>query len=80
MLFRFVMAVLLLILVCLSGIALERANLDRRRLITLQRYRLDQLEDQRSRLRLEISRLSSPARLSSLSEGSSSPAGQGQSQ
>jgi hypothetical protein len=63
MYFRFVAAVLLVVVAALFGVALEKRILTLNRALTLQQYRTDQLEEHRVRLRLEMQQLGAPARL-----------------
>ncbi len=63
MFFRFGAALCLVVLVALSGTTLEKQNLELRRAISQQQYRLDALLDSHVRLRLEAQRLGTPARL-----------------
>ena len=61
MYFRFGSALVLVVLISLAGIALEKKNLELRRAVTRQRYRMDVLRDLHARIRLETQRLASPA-------------------
>ena len=63
MFFRFGAALSLVVLVALLGTTLEKQNLQLRRAISHQQYRLDELLDSHVRLRLEAQRLGTPARL-----------------
>jgi hypothetical protein len=63
MFFRFGAALCLVVLVALSGTALEKQNLQLRRALTQQQYRMDALLDSHVRLRLEAQRLGTPTRL-----------------
>ena len=61
MYFRFGSALVLVVLISLAGIALEKKNLELRRAITRQRYRMDVMREIHARIRLETQRLASPA-------------------
>lgn len=63
MFFRFGSALCLIVLVALAGTALEKQNLQLKRALTHQQYRLDALIDTHVRLRLEAQRLGTPERL-----------------
>jgi hypothetical protein len=63
MYFRFGSALVLLILVCVVGIAIEKRCLELRRAVSRQYYRRDALSDQFARLRLETQQLGAPGRL-----------------
>ena len=64
MFFRFGIVVVTLVALAMARVAIEKRNVELRREIGVQEYRLRQLEDRRARLRLEIERLSAPERLS----------------
>jgi cell division protein FtsL len=64
MFFRFTVVVLALLALALAGVAVEKRKLELQREISLQEYRRQQLLEQRSRLRIEIERLSAPQRFS----------------
>lgn len=53
----------LVVLIALTGTTLEKQNLQLRRAISHQQYRLDELLDSHVKLRLEAQRLGTPARL-----------------
>ena len=61
MFFRFGSALVLVVLISLAGVALEKKNLELRRAITRQRYRMDVMRDLHAQIRLETQRLASPA-------------------
>jgi len=63
MFFRFGAALSLVVLVALAGTGLEKQNLQLKRALTHQQYRLDELRDSHVRLRLEAQRLGTPAKL-----------------
>ncbi len=63
MIFRFGAALCLVVLVALSGTALEKQNLQLKRALTHQQYRLDALLDSHVRLRLDAQRLGTPEKL-----------------
>ncbi len=63
MFFRFGAVLSLIVLVALTGTAIEKQILQLKRAITHQQYRLDVLLDSHVRLRLEAQRLGTPASL-----------------
>jgi hypothetical protein len=63
MFFRFGSALSLVVLIALTGTTLEKQNLELKRAISHQQYRLDAMLDSHVRLRLEAQRLGTPARL-----------------
>ena len=63
MFFRFGSAVVLVVLVSLAGIALEKRNLELRRSLSRQHYRMDVLREAHVRLRVRTQELGAPARL-----------------
>ena len=63
MFFRFGAALSLVVLVALAGTMLEKQNLQLKRAISHQQYRLEELLDSHVRLRLEAQRLGTPERL-----------------
>lgn len=63
MFFRFSSALSLVVLIALIGTSLEKQNLELKRAISQQQYRLDALLDSHVRLRLEAQRLGTPERL-----------------
>ena len=63
MFFRFSSAVVLVVLVSLAGIAIEKQNLELRRSLSRQRYRMDVLHEAHARLRVRTQELGAPARL-----------------
>jgi len=63
MFFRFGAAVCLVVLISLVGIAIEKQNLERRREISRQHYRMDVLKDEHARLRLRSQKLAAMERL-----------------
>ena len=62
MVFRFACALVLVVLIAMAGVALEKHNLEVRRSLARQQYRLSVLEDRRARLRLQTHELGAPAR------------------
>jgi hypothetical protein len=62
MVFRFIAAVVLVVLVSLTGAVLEKSNLAQRRRLSQQEYRLAELREEYSHLRSEAQRLGAPAR------------------
>jgi hypothetical protein len=63
MFFRFGAALVLVVLVALTGTALETQNLAMKRALSQQQYRLDVLVETQTSLRLESQRLGTPAKL-----------------
>ena len=63
MFFRFGAALVLVVLVALTGTALETQNLAMKRALSQQQYRLDVLVETQTSLRLESQRLGAPAKL-----------------
>ena len=63
MFFRFGAALTLVVLIALLGTTLEKQNLELKRAISHQQYRLDELLSSHVRLKLEAQRLGTPARL-----------------
>jgi hypothetical protein len=63
MFFRFGAALSLVVLIALSGTAIEKQSLQLKRALSHQQYRADALLDSHVRLRLEAQRLGTPARL-----------------
>lgn len=63
MFFRFGAALSLIVLIALSGTALETQNLQLKRALSHQQYRLDAMLDSHVRLRLQSQRLGTPASL-----------------
>jgi len=57
LLFRFIAALMLLLAVSLVGIGLEKHELALKRSISLQHYRMDQLLEERARLRIRMHKL-----------------------
>lgn len=66
MFFRFGSAVLLVVVMSLLGIAIEKENLDLRREISRQHYRMDVLQEEHARLRLRSQELAGIERLSEM--------------
>lgn len=63
MFFRFGSAVFLVVVMSLLGIAIEKQNLDLRREISRQHYRMDVLQEEHARLRLRSQKLAAIERL-----------------
>jgi len=63
MFFRFGAALLIVVLVALTGTTLEKQNLELNRAISHQQYRMDELKDLIVRLQLEAERLGTPSRI-----------------
>ncbi|MFV0445399.1 MAG: hypothetical protein ACK5Q5_17615 [Planctomycetaceae bacterium] len=62
MFFRFAVVVIALLALAIAGVAIEKRKLELQREIILQEYQRQQLLERRSRLQLEIERLSAPQR------------------
>ena len=56
---RFAAAVVLIVVTVLVGIGLEKRNLELRRSLSLQAYRIEQLEERLARAKLELEQLRS---------------------
>lgn len=67
MYFRFAAVVIVLLGLALGSVSIEKGNVALRRAISVQEYRRQQLQEQQSRLRLEVQRLSAPDRPTPLS-------------
>ena len=63
MFFRFGAALCLIVAVALAGTGLEKQNLQLKRALTQQQYRLDALLDSHVRLRLKAQQFGTPERL-----------------
>ncbi|MGH7128218.1 MAG: hypothetical protein ACREJB_06415 [Planctomycetaceae bacterium] len=63
MFFRFGSAILLVVLVSLTGVMLEKRNLELRRFVTRQHYRMDVLRDRHAKMRLRTQELGAPVRI-----------------
>lgn len=63
MFFRFGVALSLVVLISLAGTILEKRNLELKRSVSRQHYRLDILEERYAAQRVEAQRLGAPARL-----------------
>jgi len=63
MYFRFGSALVLVVVVSLATIALEKQNLELRRAVSRQHFRMDVLRDAHAGLRLKTQQLGAPARL-----------------
>ncbi len=63
MFFRFGAAAVLVVVVALLSAAIEKQNLSLKRAISLQEYRLQQLQENRVRARLRLEQRRSPVRL-----------------
>ena len=63
MFFRFVSAIVLVVLISVVGVALEKRNLELRRSVTRQHYQMDALYGTHARLRVLTHALGAPARL-----------------
>ncbi len=61
LIFRFTAGLLLILSVSLVGIKLEKDELALKRTISLQHYRMGQLLEERSRLRIRMHELTGPA-------------------
>jgi len=72
---RFGGALVLVVLISLAGIALEKRNLELRRAVSRQAFRLDVLLERHAANRLRTQRLGAPARLMrALESGQLTPA------
>ena len=63
MFFRFISAIVLVVLVSMTGVVLEKRILDLRRDLSRQQYQTEVLLDQHTALRLRTQQLSSPDRV-----------------
>lgn len=63
MFFRFGVALGLIVLISLAGTMLEKRNLELKRAVSRQHYRLDILEERYAAQRVEAQRLGAPSRL-----------------
>jgi hypothetical protein len=63
MFFRFGSALVLVVLISLVGIGLEKRNLELRRAVSQQHYRMDALRDAQAQLRLQTQFLGAPVRM-----------------
>lgn len=63
MYFRFMSALVLVVLVSMAGVAIEKRNLELRREISRQQYHTEILMDRHTALRLRTQELSSPDRM-----------------
>ena len=63
MFFRFISAIILVVLVSMGGVLLEKKMLNLRRDVSKQRYRTEVLLDRYTALRLKTQELSSPDRM-----------------
>lgn len=61
LIFRFLAALTLIVTVSLIGVGLEKRELALKRAISLQHYRMDQLLDERARLRIRLHELCAAA-------------------
>lgn len=70
MFFRFGSAIVLVVLVAVAGVALEKQNLELRRSVSRQQFRLDVLVNQHAQMRLRTQQLGAPVRMiDSLEQG-----------
>lgn len=63
MFFRFGVALALVVVISLAGTMLEKRNLELKRAVSRQHYRLEILEERYAARRVEAQRLGAPARL-----------------
>lgn len=63
MFFRFGSAIVLVVLISLCGTALEKRNLEMRRIVSRQQYRLEILLEQQAANRVLAQQLGAPSRL-----------------
>ncbi len=72
---RFIGALVLVVLISLAGVALEKRNLELRRAVSRQTFRMDVLQEQHAAGRLRTQQLGAPERLiKALEEGRITPA------
>jgi len=63
MFFRFITALALVVLISLAGTALEKRNLELKRVVSRQSYRLEILQEQHAAKRVLAQQLGAPGRL-----------------
>ncbi len=63
MFFRFAAALVLIVLISLAGTALEKRNLELKRIVSRQQYRLEVLLEQHASNRVLAQQLGAPSRL-----------------
>lgn len=63
MFFRFGSAIVLVVLISLAGVALEKQNLELRREVSRQHFRMDVLLDTHAKMRLRTQQLGAPVRM-----------------
>jgi len=63
MFFRFGSALVLVVLIAMTGVAFEKRTLELRRNVTRQQYQMDLLQDAYSRSRLKTQQLGAPKRV-----------------
>lgn len=63
MFFRFGSAIVLAVLIALAGVALEKQNLEMKRSVSRQQFRLDVLLNDHARMRLRSQQLGAPVRM-----------------
>ena len=63
MFFRFGSAIVLVVLISLSGVALEKQNLELKRTVSRQRFQLDVLRNEHAQVRLRSQQLGAPVRM-----------------
>lgn len=63
MFFRFGSSVALVVAIALTGVALEKQNLEFRRKVTRQHYRMQVLQEHYAKLRLRTQQLGAPTRV-----------------
>ncbi len=63
MYFRFLCCVALIVLIALSGVALEKKTLETRRNISQQHYRMEILRESHAKMRLRVQELGAPQKL-----------------
>ena len=63
MFFRFGSSVALVVVIALTGVALEKQNLELRRRVTRQHYRMQVLQEHYAKLRLRTQQLGAPTRV-----------------
>lgn len=63
MFFRFVAALVLVVLISITGVSLEKQTLEMKRVVSRQHFQMDLLLEMHARLRLSIQRRTAPAQL-----------------
>ncbi|MCC7420946.1 MAG: hypothetical protein IT428_11755 [Planctomycetaceae bacterium] len=63
MFFRFGSAIVLVVLISLTGVALEKENLELKRAVSRQQFQLDVLRNEHAQMRLRTQQLGAPVRI-----------------